>query len=153
MVCCMQIREFGEFSVRIHCLCVRTYIHRSEHERHAVQCPYIRGEYTDNVPVEETEGACPAYHWTHGKREGQGEEGDRIVCLGTSLGTELVAVGTERGRVVLLDVANGMLIIVCVYVVNSETYAVIIANLHEQVRSLPLKQPLYPFYWGGFSQA
>ncbi len=96
-------------------------MHRSEHERHAVQCPYIRGEYTDNVPLEETEASCPAYHWKYrgaeglgGKEEGKGKgkEGDRIVCLGTSLGTELVAVGTERGRVVLLDVANGMIIIV-----------------------------------------
>ena len=106
-------------------------ISRSEHERHAVQCPYIRGEYTDNVPLEETEASCPAYHCLQREGEGDGGEeplleekgegkggggggggGDRIICLGTSLGTELVAIGTECGRVILLDMENGVLIMV-----------------------------------------
>ncbi len=88
-----------------------------------MQCPFIRGEYTDNVPLEETAASCPAYHCTQGGREegeGGGEEGekgkveDRIICLGTSLGTELVAVGTECGRVILLDMENGLLITVSI---------------------------------------
>ena len=37
------------------------------------------------------------------------------MCLGTSLGTELVAVGTECGCVILLDTENGLLIMVCTY--------------------------------------
>ena len=89
--------------------------YRSEHERHAIQCPYIRGEYTDNVPLEETQASCPAHRCSL-RREGQQGAGpgaqDRIVVLGTSMGTELVAVGTEWGRVVLLDMGGGLLITV-----------------------------------------
>ena len=36
----------------------------------------------------------------------------RIVCLGTSSGTELLSVGTEHGQVILLDMDNGLLITV-----------------------------------------
>lgn len=90
---------------------IRTSL-RSEHERHAIQCPYIRGEFTDNVSRGETEFSCPAYHCVSSDEgEGEGRE-DRIVCLGTSMGTPLLAVGTEQGHVVLLDMDAGMLLMV-----------------------------------------
>ena len=82
---------------------------RSEHERHAIQCPYIRGEYTENVPLESTEASHPAHVCA--------KEGDRIVCLGTSMGTELVAVGTEQGHIILLDLDHGLLIMVIQYII------------------------------------
>ena len=92
-------------------------VRRSEHERHALQCPYIRGESTDNVPLTLTEASHPAVQVItemEGKAEVEGS--DEVVCLGTSLGTDLLAVGTERGRVIILDMSHGMLILVWVYV-------------------------------------
>ena len=81
-----------------------------------MQCPYVRGEVTENVPLEETESSFPA-HRLFSSREGAekeegAERGDRVVCVGTSMGTELLVVGTEGGRVVLLDMDNGMHIMV-----------------------------------------
>ena len=35
---------------------------------------------------------------------------DKVVCLGTSLGTNLAAIGMELGHVIILDMSNGMLI-------------------------------------------
>ena len=70
-----------------------------------MQCPYIRGEYTDNVPLVVTEASHPAHHCLKDRE-------DRIMCIGTSIGTELVAVGTERGCVILMDMDHGLLITV-----------------------------------------
>ncbi len=86
------------------CLCVHC---RSEHERHVLQCPYIRGESTDNVPVSLTDATHPALHVVAGE-----QDTDRVVCLGTSLGSQLVAVGTEWGHIVLLDLSCRLTILV-----------------------------------------
>lgn len=59
-----------------------------------------------------------------GQQGGGGEEEekeDRIVCLGTSMETRLLAVGTEQGHVVLLHLDTGMLLIVrlaCLHLPN-----------------------------------
>lgn len=45
---------------------------RSEHERHSPNCPYVKGEYTQNVPMSVTYATEPAQ--LHGK---QGE----MVCI------------------------------------------------------------------------
>ena len=77
---------------------------RSEHERHAVQCPYVRGEYTENVPLSVTESSHPALE--------SGSKNDTIVCISTSIGTGLVAVGMEHGTVTIWDVDRGLYIMV-----------------------------------------
>lgn len=54
---------------RVTCFSCRVYLYSweptdepwSEHERHAIQCPFIRGEVTENIPLEETESSCPAH--------------------------------------------------------------------------------------------
>ena len=81
---------------------------RSEHERHALQCPYIRGESTDNVPITLTDASHPAIQIT-GEEE---ETRDEVICLGISHGSQLVAVGTESGRIVLLDLSCRLTVLV-----------------------------------------
>ena len=79
---------------------------RSEHERHTGGCPYIRGEYTENVPSSTTEASHPAVYCS-GK-------GDSVVCISsTSTGTGLMAVGTEHGHISIWELDRGLLIMVC----------------------------------------
>ena len=79
---------------------------RSEHERHTGGCPFIRGEYTENVPSSTTEASHPAVCCS--------ENGDSVVCISsTSTGTGLTAVGTERGHISIWELDRGLLIMVC----------------------------------------
>lgn len=77
---------------------------RSEHERHATQCPFVRGDYTENVPMTMTEASHPARLCA--------VSGDTVVCVSTSMGTGLVAVGTEQGHLGVWDLDRGLLIMV-----------------------------------------
>lgn len=64
----------------------------------------MRGEYTENVPLSVTESSHPALEC--------GSSGDVIVCISTSTGTGLVAVGLECGTVSLWDVDRGLYVMV-----------------------------------------
>ncbi len=93
-----------------HTLPCQTATHppRSEHERHAFQCRFVRGEYTTNVPLAITESSHPASECAHDR--------DTVCCMSTSIGTGLVALGTEQGRVAVWDLDRGLYIIVSVLV-------------------------------------
>ena len=73
------------------CLCVP----RSEHERHAMQCPFMRGEHTENIPAAVTEGTHPA-------RVCAGTE-DRVACVSTAANCGLLATATGRGHITIWD--------------------------------------------------
>lgn len=78
---------------------------RSEHERHTGGCPFVRGEYTENVPISMTEASHPAVICS--------EKGDSVVCISSSsTGTGLVAVGTEQGHISIWELDRGLLIMV-----------------------------------------
>ncbi len=83
-----------------------THPPRSEHERHAFQCRFVRGEYTANVPLAITESSHPASEYTHDR--------DTVCCMSTSIGTGLVALGTEQGRIAVWDLDRGLFIIVSI---------------------------------------
>ena len=91
--------------LNMHSTCNMLYL-RSEHERHTGGCPYVRGEYTDNVPSSASEASHPAVYCS--------EKGDSVVCISsTSTGTGLVAVGTECGHISIWELDRGLLIMVC----------------------------------------
>ncbi|XP_063222017.1 baculoviral IAP repeat-containing protein 6 isoform X2 [Bacillus rossius redtenbacheri] len=70
----------------------------SEHERHSPACPFVRGEYTQNVPLSVTLATLPAAPLL--------DEGDRLSCVSTSSVPELVATATRGGQIVLWNVAR-----------------------------------------------
>lgn len=64
---------------------------RSEHERHSPSCPFVKGEYTQNVPLSVTFATAPATVI--------GDQGEEITCIGTSSVPELIATATRHGLV------------------------------------------------------
>lgn len=103
---CVQISASIMFGFTHFILTISYMYFRSEHERHTGGCPYIRGEYTENVPSSTTEASHPAVYCS--------EKGDNVVCISsTSTGTGLMAVGTEHGHITIWELDRGLLIIVC----------------------------------------
>ncbi|XP_022332916.2 dual E2 ubiquitin-conjugating enzyme/E3 ubiquitin-protein ligase BIRC6-like isoform X4 [Crassostrea virginica] len=68
----------------------------SEHERHSPTCPFVKGEYTQNVPLAVSYGSQPA------KKHGENEE--KIVCLSTTATENFVATSTINGNIVVWSV-------------------------------------------------
>lgn len=100
---------------------------RSEHERHSPTCPYVKGEYTQNVPLSSgyflrlclvsmtlycvifmilsyltvvTYATSPAL--LHSERQ------ERISCMSTSNFPDLIATATESGSVVVWNVSQSL---------------------------------------------
>ena len=69
-----------------------------------MQCPFIRGESTDNVPISLTDASHPAIQVLEDQYR------DQVVCLGTSYGSHLGGVATEQGHVILLDLIGKLTI-------------------------------------------
>jgi len=69
-----------------------------------MQCPFVRGESTDNVPITLTDASHPAIQVL------EDQSRDQVVCLGTSHGSHLGGVATEQGRVFLLDLVGKLTI-------------------------------------------
>lgn len=68
----------------------------SEHERHSPVCPFVKGEYTENVPLAVTYSTCPAVESsTAFNLLSRGEDGI-IVCTAESPGTLLHVWSIER---------------------------------------------------------
>ncbi|CAD5121553.1 DgyrCDS10052 [Dimorphilus gyrociliatus] len=65
----------------------------SEHERHSPNCPFVKGEYTNNVPLSVSNATERAMS--------SGEE--EITVIGCSLGTDCFATGTSKGNITLWD--------------------------------------------------
>ncbi|XP_053159738.1 baculoviral IAP repeat-containing protein 6 isoform X4 [Hemicordylus capensis] len=73
----------------------------SEHERHSPNCPFVKGEHTQNVPLSVTLATSPAqFPCTDGT--------DRIVCFGSGSCPHFLAAATKRGKICIWDVSKLM---------------------------------------------
>ncbi|XP_056423373.1 baculoviral IAP repeat-containing protein 6 isoform X3 [Hyla sarda] len=73
----------------------------SEHERHSPNCPFVKGEHTQNVPLSVTLATCPAqFPCTDGT--------DRISCFGVGNCPHFLAAATKRGKICVWDVSKLM---------------------------------------------
>lgn len=70
-------------------------MYRSEHERHSPACPFVKGEYTANVPIAVTYATEPAL--LHGKSN------EKIDCWSTTTSDVFVATSTSDGNVTIWD--------------------------------------------------
>ena len=69
-----------------------------------MQCPYMRGEHTDNVPVAVTEGTHPA-------RVCAGAD-DSVICVSTAANCGLMATATRQGNITLWDLDRSLYLLV-----------------------------------------
>ncbi|KAL6430648.1 hypothetical protein ACFW04_006912 [Cataglyphis niger] len=67
----------------------------SEHERHSPACPFVKGEYTQNVPLSVTLATAPAC-----------EVGDTVDVIGTTNVTGLAATASSNGFVNIWNMTN-----------------------------------------------
>lgn len=67
----------------------------SEHERHSPACPFVKGEYTQNVPLSVTLATAPAR-----------EAGDTVDVIGTTNVTGLAATASSNGFVNIWNITN-----------------------------------------------
>ncbi|XP_053567827.1 baculoviral IAP repeat-containing protein 6 isoform X7 [Bombina bombina] len=73
----------------------------SEHERHSPNCPFVKGEHTQNVPLSVTLATCPAqFPCTDGT--------DRLSCYGVGNCPYFLASATKRGKICVWDVSKLM---------------------------------------------
>ncbi|XP_053919190.1 baculoviral IAP repeat-containing protein 6 isoform X5 [Cuculus canorus] len=73
----------------------------SEHERHSPNCPFVKGEHTQNVPLSVTLATSPAqFPCTDGT--------DRIACFGSGSCPHFLAAATKRGKICIWDVSKLM---------------------------------------------
>ncbi|CAI8029167.1 Baculoviral IAP repeat-containing protein 6 [Geodia barretti] len=97
---------------RVTCFACHVYLYNwephdepwSEHERHAFQCPFMRGDPTENVPLEVTEGSHPAVQVT-------AESADEITTIAVSPHSNLVAVATRLGILSIWDIGGSLCIL------------------------------------------
>lgn len=67
----------------------------SEHERHSPACPFVKGEYTQNVPLSVTLATAPAR-----------EAGDTVDVIGTTNVTGLAATASSNGFINIWNITN-----------------------------------------------
>ncbi|XP_064622207.1 baculoviral IAP repeat-containing protein 6-like isoform X2 [Lineus longissimus] len=70
----------------------------SEHERHSPSCPFVKGEYTQNVPLALTYATEPAS--LHGKKS------EKVEAVSTTSCDDYICTSTLNGGVVVWDVAR-----------------------------------------------
>ncbi|OWF45700.1 baculoviral IAP repeat-containing protein 6-like isoform X2 [Mizuhopecten yessoensis] len=70
----------------------------SEHERHSPACPFVKGEYTQNVPLSVTYASQPARR--HGDRN------EKVECLSTTNTDDFVATSTLNGNIVVWNISK-----------------------------------------------
>ncbi|GAB6020665.1 hypothetical protein CHUAL_003335 [Chamberlinius hualienensis] len=70
----------------------------SEHERHSPSCPFVKGEYTQNVPLSVTYATSPAL--LHSDRL------EKFSCLSTSSYPDLIATATDAGNIVVWNLSR-----------------------------------------------
>ncbi|XP_016428418.1 baculoviral IAP repeat-containing protein 6-like [Sinocyclocheilus rhinocerous] len=73
----------------------------SEHERHSPNCPFVKGEHTQNVPLFVTLATCPAQFPS-------ADGSDKIVCYGFGSCPHFLATATKRGKICIWDVSKLM---------------------------------------------
>ncbi|ESP03095.1 hypothetical protein LOTGIDRAFT_157060, partial [Lottia gigantea] len=71
----------------------------SEHERHSPSCPFVKGEYTQNVPLSVTYATQPAL--LHGT-----SQPDQIHCISTTCDEDYLATSTLDGNIVVWDMTR-----------------------------------------------
>uniref|UniRef100_A0AAV2JLI0 Dual E2 ubiquitin-conjugating enzyme/E3 ubiquitin-protein ligase BIRC6 n=1 Tax=Knipowitschia caucasica TaxID=637954 RepID=A0AAV2JLI0_KNICA len=74
----------------------------SEHERHSPNCPFVKGEHTQNVPLSVTLATAPS------QLPHPSDPCDRICCYGYGSCPQYLAAATRRGRVCIWDVSKMM---------------------------------------------
>ncbi|XP_061601104.1 baculoviral IAP repeat-containing protein 6 isoform X2 [Cololabis saira] len=74
----------------------------SEHERHSPNCPFVKGEHTQNVPLSVTLATSPAqFPNSH-------DSSDKIACYGFGSCPQFLAAATRRGKICIWDVSKMM---------------------------------------------
>ncbi|XP_064411867.1 baculoviral IAP repeat-containing protein 6 isoform X3 [Latimeria chalumnae] len=73
----------------------------SEHERHSPNCPFVKGEHTQNVPLSVTLATSPAQF-------PNADGTDRIACFGFGSCPYFLAAATKRGKICIWDVSKIM---------------------------------------------
>ncbi|XP_067844789.1 baculoviral IAP repeat-containing protein 6 [Heptranchias perlo] len=73
----------------------------SEHERHSPNCPFVKGEHTQNVPLSITLATSPAQFPSV-------DVPDRIACVGFGSCPHFLAASTRRGKICIWDVSKMM---------------------------------------------
>lgn len=74
---------------------------RSEHERHSPNCPFVKGEHTQNVPLSVTLATSPAQFPSS-------DCSDKISCYGFGSCPHFLATATKRGKICIWDVSKLM---------------------------------------------
>lgn len=75
---------------------------RSEHERHSPNCPFVKGEHTQNVPLSVTLATSPAQF------PNNADSSDKIACYGFGSCPQFLAAATKRGKICIWDVSKMM---------------------------------------------
>ncbi|XP_028844057.1 baculoviral IAP repeat-containing protein 6 isoform X2 [Denticeps clupeoides] len=73
----------------------------SEHERHSPNCPFVKGEHTQNVPLSVTLATSPAQFPSL-------DGSDKIACYGFGSCPHFLAAATKRGKICIWDVSKLM---------------------------------------------
>ncbi|XP_041107829.1 baculoviral IAP repeat-containing protein 6-like isoform X5 [Polyodon spathula] len=73
----------------------------SEHERHSPNCPFVKGEHTQNVPLSVTLATSPAQFPSS-------DGSDKIACFGFGSCPHFLAAATKRGKICIWDVSKLM---------------------------------------------
>ncbi|XP_062862910.1 baculoviral IAP repeat-containing protein 6 isoform X2 [Trichomycterus rosablanca] len=73
----------------------------SEHERHSPNCPFVKGEHTQNVPLSVTLATSPAQFPSS-------DSSDKISCYGFGSCPHFLATATKRGKICIWDVSKLM---------------------------------------------
>ncbi|XP_075902304.1 dual E2 ubiquitin-conjugating enzyme/E3 ubiquitin-protein ligase BIRC6 isoform X2 [Nelusetta ayraudi] len=74
----------------------------SEHERHSPNCPFVKGEHTQNVPLSVTLATSPAQF------PSSADGSDKIACYGFGSCPQFLAAATKRGKICIWDVSKMM---------------------------------------------
>ncbi|XP_039978751.1 baculoviral IAP repeat-containing protein 6-like, partial [Xiphias gladius] len=74
----------------------------SEHERHSPNCPFVKGEHTQNVPLSVTLATSPAQF------PNSPDTSDKIACYGFGSCPQFLAAATKRGKMCIWDVSKMM---------------------------------------------
>ncbi|XP_066552631.1 baculoviral IAP repeat-containing protein 6 isoform X3 [Amia ocellicauda] len=73
----------------------------SEHERHSPNCPFVKGEHTQNVPLSVTLATSPAQFPS-------ADGSDKVACFGFGSCPHFLAAATKRGKICIWDVSKLM---------------------------------------------
>lgn len=74
----------------------------SEHERHSPNCPFVKGEHTQNVPLSVTLATSPAQF------PNSSDSSDKISCYGFGSCPQFLAAATRRGKICIWDISKMM---------------------------------------------